>query len=229
MATMSTDALMTKLFKWTTKVEYEGVTFYLRIVGDSVLDDARREALLESRKLRRELRNTDGDDYLIYLDPLEDLDDSDLRDVIVSTAMRDVMRDYLNNTPRPVLPTLGDNPSQEEQENLEAEKEDRERVYIENMTAYVDQWRVGFEKTLESKDRAGLMVMAKKLRTDTACEQKFTDVFEEAVVCSSVYSDEKYTKRMFTPEQYAQLPFDLKSQLRNAYNTITIDPELLKN
>lgn len=225
----STDALMTKLFKWTTKVEYNGETLHMRIVGDSVLDDARREALLESRKLRRELRNPDSMDYLIYLDPLEDLDEAELRDVILVTSMRDVMREYLQNTPRPVLPALGDNPSQEDQENYEAEKEGREQVYIDNMTHHVDNWREGYAKTLEGKDRAALMTMAKKLRTDVACEQRFTEVFEEAVVCASVYTDQKYTKRMFTPEQYAELPFELKSQLRNAYNTITIDPELLKN
>lgn len=229
MATMNTDTLMSKLFKWTTKVEYNGLTFNLRIVGDSVLDDARREALLESRKLRRDLRNFDSTDYLIYLDPLEDLDDSELRDVIVSTAMRDVMRDYLQNTPQAVLPALGDNPSQEDQENYEAEKEERERTYIENMTAHVDQWRVSYEKTLENKDRSLLMAQAKKLRTDTACEQRFTEVFEESVVCASVYADEKHTRRMFTPEQYAELPFELKSLLRNAYNNITIDPDTLKN
>lgn len=226
---ISNDALMAKLFKWTTKVTYNDVVFYLRIVGDAVLDDARREGLLASRKLRRDLRDVDTTDYLIYIDPLEDLDDGELRDVIIGSAMRDVMREYLQTTPRPSLPTLPDNPSQEDQEEYESAKLERENDYISNMTESVEGWRKDFEKTLDGKERAHLMNMARKHTTDYACEQRFTEVFEDRVVASSIYSDDKYKARTFTVEQYQELPSELKTLLRNAYNNITIDPDSLKN
>src|SRR6185369_12635007 len=207
---ISNDALMAKLFKWTTTVEYNGVKFYQRIVGDSVIDDARREALLESRKLRRELCDTDSSDYLIYLDPLEDLDDTELRESVIIVAMRDIMREYLQNTPRPAILELPDNPSQELQEEYEAAHEEREKNYLADMTAHVDNWRVDFEKTLEGKDRNMIMGLAKKYRVDQACEDRFTQVFEDHVVCASIYADDKYKTRMFMLEQYKELPAELK-------------------
>lgn len=226
---LSNDALMAKLFKWTTVTDYRDIKFYQRIVGDAVIDDARREALLESRKLRRNLRNVDSTDYLIYIDPLEDLEDSELREMIVVVAMRDVMREYLQANPRAVLAPLGDNPSQEDQEEYEAAREQRDVDFVDNMTAHVEAWRVDFEKTLENKERTALMHMCRKVRVDDACEQCFTETFENQVVCASVYTDDKYKTRMFTLEQYMELPHELRTKLRNAYNTITIDPDSLKN
>lgn len=229
MAINSTDALMAKLFKWTTKIEYNGIVFYQRIVGDAVIDDARQEALLEASKMRRNLRNPDSTEYLIYLDVLEDLEDSEIRDNITGAAIRDTMREYIQSTPRPTLPALADHPSQEEQEEYELEKQRREDDYLANLTEYAEAWRKDFEKTLEGKDRAALVNLAKKYRTDQACEQRFTEVFEATVVCASIYTDDKYKTRMFTVDQYQELPSELKLLLRNSYNNINIDPDSLKN
>jgi hypothetical protein len=226
---VSNESLMAKLFKWTTITEYNGVKFYQRIVGDSVLDDARREALLAARKLRRSLRDVDSTEYLIYLDPLEDLSDEELKTGIVAMAMRDVMREYMQTTPRPSLDPISDNPTQEEQENYEAAKQERDDTYVNDMTAYVEDWQKGFEKTLEPRDHTALMNLAKKYRVDQACEQEYSDAFEDHVVSASIYTDDKYKTRLFTLEQYKELPSELKLLLRNAYNNITIDPDTLKN
>lgn len=226
---MNTETLMNRLFKWRTSVVIDGITFYVRVVGDQVIDDARKEALLESRKLRRALRDQESDDYLIYLDALQDLDDESLRNLVIVVAMRTIMREYLNTNPRPVLLPLGDNPTQEEQEQFEESKEAREQEYLAAMELYVEQWREDFTKTLEKRDTAYLLGMAKVNRIDQVCEEKFSNVFEEYVIAASLYSDDKYTKRMLTVPEYRELPSEIKSQLRDAYNNMSIGPDDIKN
>jgi hypothetical protein len=226
---MNTEALMAKLFRWHSTVEIQGTKFYVRIVSDQVTDDARREALLESRKLRRNLRDTNTDDYLIYIDPLNDLDDDQLRTLITTTSMREVMREYLNTNPRPVIIPLGENPSQEEQEEWESAKEGREAEYLAEMTTYVESWQKDFIGGLEKRDRQQLFNMAQKLRTDQVCEDKFSEVFEERVVAASVFIDDRYKVRMFTLEQYRELPTEIRQQLRDAYNNMSIAPDEIKN
>ena len=226
---MSIDALMTKLFSWKNHITIEGVDFYLRVVSDHVIDDARREALLAARKLRRTLRDTDSDDYLIYLDPLADLEDDGLRNLIIVVAMREVMREYLNTNPRPIIEPLGDNPTQEEQETYEETKENREGEYLAEMESYVANWRTDFEAGLQKRPRDYLLNMAKANRVDQICEEKFSSVFEDYVVANSIYTDDKYKTRMFTLEQYKELPSDIRLKLRDAYNSLSVSPEQIKN
>lgn len=226
---LNTEALMDKLFRWKTTVDIEGTTLYIRIVSDQVIDDARRIALLEARKLRRELRNPNTDDYLIYIDPLQDLDDDELRNLITSVAMRTVMRDYLNTNPRPRLTELGDNPTQAEQEEFEAEKESREAVYLKDMEEYVENWRSRFVETLNKRDHDYLFNFARNNRVDQVCEERFSEIFEEHVIAASIYEDAKYKNRVFTVEQFKQLPLEVRQKIRDAYNSMNIGADDIKN
>jgi hypothetical protein len=126
---MDTTQLMEKLFKWKGVVDYDGMQFYVRVVSDAVIEDARRFALLESRKLRKALRDTASDDYLIHIDLVHDLSDEDLRLSVINLSSRDVAREYVNLNPKSVLEPLGDYPTQEEQEQYEEAKERREIDY----------------------------------------------------------------------------------------------------
>lgn len=229
MAASNMDTLMAKLFRWKTSIDIEGVTFYIRIVSDQVIDDARKYALLGSRNLRRDLRNVNSDDYLIYLDPLADLDADQLRTLNTSIAMREIMRDYLNNNPRPQLDPLPTNPSQEMQEEHEAARLQREDDYIKGMTEYVENWREDYQEALAARDYDYLLNMARKNRVDQVCEEKFSSMFEEYVVCESVFTDKNYKEKMFTLDQFRELPNDVRVKLRDAYNNISIAPDQVKN
>lgn len=226
---LNTEALMAKLFRWKSHVTIEGIDFYIRVVSDQVIDDARREALLAARKLRRDLRNPDSDDYLIHLDPLADLDTKELQNLVIVVAMREIMRDYLNTNPRPVITPLGDNPTQEEQEEFEAAKESREAEYLADMEAYVANWRTDFEAGLVKRTDEQLLHMARANRIDQVCEERFSAIFEDYVVAASIYTNDTYKTKMFTPEQYKELPSEIRQKLRDAYNNMSVSPEQIKN
>lgn len=229
MAQFNTEALMNKLFKWKTVVEFEGSKFPMRVVSDQVVDDARRYALIESRKLRRNLRDESSDDFLIHLDPLRDLDVDDYINVILFAAIRETMRTYMQNNPRPVMEALPDDATQEQQEEFEAAKEVRDEQYIADMQEYVKAWQEDFKTTLESKTRNQLETLARRYRTDAICEEFFTGVFEEYIVSSSIYTDEKYREKQFTLEQFKNLPIALRSKLVDAYRNLAITSDDVKN
>jgi len=225
---MNTD-LIQKLFNPKKTVEYKGTKFYMRVVTDQVIGEAQRQSLIEARKLRRSLRDVNSDDYLVHLDPIMDLTAEQIVDAMALTVSRDVMREYVQRTPRPVIEALGDYPTQEQQEEYEAAKTEREMQYIEDMNSYMQQWLVDYRAALQSRSLEELQHMYKQARVDRVCEDKFTEEFEARVVAASLYSDEKYKARLFELDQYLELPDEVRQFLRNEYNNLTISPDELKN
>jgi len=225
---MSTD-IFTKLFDWKKAVDYKGNKFYIRIVSESVVNDAQRYALLESRKLRKLLRDSNTDDYLIYLDSISDLEDDEVVAVAVMAASRDVMRDYMNANPKPQIDPLPDNATQEDLENYEQAKEERDELYIKNMQESVEAWRVDFTNMITNQPRDKKEAIARKHRIDRITEDRFTQEFEDYIVASSIYEDKEYKKRALSLEQYKSLPADVKTFFKDSYNSITIGADDVKN
>jgi len=223
-----TSDLFKKLFNWKSHVVINGVDFYVRIVGDQVVDEARKKALLSSRRLRRDLRDENSDAYLMYLDIVSEMETQDVIDSIIVMEARDYMREYIQQTPRPPLPDLPEYPTQEQQEEYEAAKEEREDDYIEQMKINVDAWREDLEKVLKKMKRESLESRWKKGVTDKVCSDEFTAIFEDYLVASGTYLDEGFNVRAFTYEQYRSLPSDVKQSLRDTYDNISMDTEDLK-
>jgi len=221
--------LLSKLFKWKKHIQYEGVDFYLRIVGDQTIEDTRQAALVESRKARRALRDKASNEYLIHLDPMHDLDDEELMSVIVLMAARDVYRDYTAVTPKQIIEPLQDNPTLEEQEQYQEALETRDKEYIQHVQDYVEQWRVKFMEGLQKAPREILERQYAKYRTDRVCEEVFNRTFEDHLVAASVYTDSEYTKRAFTYDEFRSLPNEVREVFRDAYTSMNIEPDDLKN
>lgn len=229
MATTS-DQIFSKLFNFKTSFAARGITFYMRVVNDSVVDDARSGALLESRKMRRSLRDPNTTEYLIHLDVINDFTDEELKNLITVNASRDVMREYIQNTPRPQLDPLPTNPTQEQQEEHEAAKNEREEVYWNNLDEHLKQWRDTFMAGLDARDRKYWEFMARRYQTDMICEQVFTEYFEDYVAWNSLYTDDKYKTKVFDSlDAYKQLPADLRAELRAKYNDLTVGADDVKN
>lgn len=226
---ISNEALMAKLFRWKTSVDFNGVSFYLRVVSDATVEDARKYALLNSRQMRRSLRNSNTDEYMIYLDQYDDFTKSELNAFIQIAASKETMREYLSNNPRPQLDQLPDSPTQEQIEEYEAARQANQEEYIKTMQDSIEVWRVDFEKALDTQTEDALRAMARKYRTDEVCENVFNAEFEAFIVASSVYGDDKYSRQLFTVTEYKNLPTEVKDVLYNAYNNMNIAADDVKN
>lgn len=224
-----TQDIMERLFLWKTEVTYRGTTFHQRIVSDATIEDARQHALVASRKLRRDLRNKESDSYLIYLDPINDLNDEDLRNAIVYGESRDVMSDFIRSTPRRVVDKPGDGATLEDQELYQEELEKRDTEYGEELKRHIDLWEVDYRRNMEKWDRERLTYQYTQLQTDSVCNAKFTEVFEQFVLAASVYLDGKFKQRAFTNEEFASLPESVRQMFRDSYNNINIGADDIKN
>lgn len=226
---INNESLLNKLFRWKKQVEYNGVTFYVRIVGDAVIEDARKYALMESRKFRKKLHDQNSDEYFLFLDPFNDFTDDELNASAQISASRQIMEDYLRNNPKPIMESLGDNPSQEQIEQYEEAKEQRDEDYIKGMQQYVEDWRKNFEDNLSKQSHDALIKLVQRYEIENRCGAVYTDAFETYVVAASVYKDPQYKDRMFTVDDYKSLPTEVKRLLYDTYNTINISTEDLKN
>ncbi len=226
----TSEQIFSKLFNFKTSFVVRGITFHMRIVPDSVVEDARSQALLHARKMRRALRDPNTEEYLIYLDVLNDFTDEELKNLITVNASRDIMRRYVQDTPRPILDPLGDNPSQAEQEEFEASKQQREDEYFEGLENHMAAWRKEFLVGLEKRDRQYWEFMARRHQTDMVCEQEFTAFFEDYVVSHSLYTDDKFKTRLFdSVDAYKELPSEIRDELRDKYQKLTVDTDDVKN
>ena len=225
----SQEALLEKLFRWKRTVEYNGVTFYIRIVSDATIDDGRKYALLQSRKLRRDLRDMSSDAFLMYLDPFVDYNDEELTATIITAAARPFIREYFTNTIRPVIEPPAEGATQEQLEQYEEAKEQRDAAYVKEMDAAVKQWRADFDTMLKQRSHDDLLRMAFRYETDVRCENVYTQEFEDYIVSASVYKDASYKERMFTLEEYKNLPTEIKRLLYTTYNDMSLGAEDIKN
>lgn len=220
--------LISKLFEFTKEVKIKNQKLYLRIPGDNVVEEARRESLLESRKLRRSLRTPDSDDYLIHLDPVEDYDKDEIIAMCLTLGMRDVMRTYIQTHPKPQLTSLGDNPSLEDQEQHEAEKVQRDIDYNDNMRLHIENWRDSYNKTLNNMDIEQVKNVYKRLKTERVCEDTFNREFEDRIMTYSIYTDKDHKKPAFTIDEYRNLPSNIKTELQEEYGSISLGSDELK-
>lgn len=225
----SNESLLAKLFRWRTTVTYNGVTFYIRVVSDATVEDARKYGLLAARKLRKLLRDVNSDDYMLYLEVYDDYTRDDLSAAIQVAASREVMREYLNANPRQQLEPLPDNPTQEQYEEHEAAKETRDDEFIVGMQEHVEAWRVDFEKRLADMTDDALRAAARRYRIDDLCETAFNREFEAYVVSASVYADDRYTKRAMSVDEYKELPTEVQRILYDAYNNMNVSADDIKN
>lgn len=226
---MSTSELIQKLFTWKTEFEYRDTKWYQRIVPDSVVEDARKHALVESRRLRQKLRDETSDEYLIYIDPVQDLTDEEIKAALTFVTGREAMQDYVRTTPKPVISAPADGATLEEQERYEADMDERDRQYIEDVREYVSRIENEYRVKLQTATREILVREYRKIQTDQVCETKFQEEFELFLLSASIFTDAKYRNRAFSYNEFKELPTDVRQHFRDMYNSINVDQESVKN
>lgn len=221
-------ALLDKFLKWKQIVNFNGMNFYQRVVPQHVMEEARKVALMESRKMRRLLRDPNSEEYLMYLDIVSDLDNADIIEAIAARAVNEAIEDYVRTNPRPVVPK----PSEEDLEALERyqqEKEEAEKNYLDDLEAYS---RTIYERVTESVkglNREELEGRYKKVQTDVICDRVFSEKFESFVLANSLFLDKDFKKPAFSFEEFCDLPSDVRGFFRKSYNQINMTYEELKN
>lgn len=221
-------ALLDKFFNWKHNIVYRGVTFHQRLVSQKVIEEARKYAILASRKMRQKLRDPNSDEYVIYIDPVNDLTDEEVREFLAQNAMREAIEEFIKANPKPVTPQPQDD-SLAEIERYEEEKERNEKAYFDTMQEHATGVYEKVLNGLANVDRQGLLDRYWRVQTDRVCEDLFSSEFEDYILAASLFLDEGFKKRAFTLEEFKELPSDARAFFRQSYNAVAMTYDELKN
>lgn len=228
------DVNIKKLFYWHKPVEIFDdadeviLKVYMRVVGDSELQQARAAALRESAKFRKLLKN-DEDTRLSYIPEYEDYTTEDLISAILALLTPEVTRDAVLNVTVPMPKEPKSDADLEEQEEYRKKVDEWPLLRKKAIDDCVLNKLTEYEKIYKEYARDKLEEEHERLLISELCKNKMINTFRDYCIYFGVYSDENFTSRYFNNfEEFINLPTSYKEQFINAYETLDIDTEELK-
>lgn len=200
----------------------EPLKVYLRVAGDADLDQIRRYALKESKKLR------DSKELEALVPSMEDLTDEELISFIVLNQATEIYKEAEREVE---IKFPRDNPTAtlEEEERREEEVEtyfDRlHDAVIQRTNEIVAERKEG----LRGNKRERLLRLCVNASVNRLAEDYMLKAFNEALLYFTCFIDDKFTEKVFDSIEAARnaAPF-LKEQLISAYNILYLKDTDLK-
>ena len=229
---------ISKLFKWKkeyTLVDSQGnpvvdeddkeITVYIRVIGDNDLDEAKKFALRESRKLRNKYRASPEE----ILPDMDELTSTELATLVTlneasflyKQAERETTLPYPNST----------NSLHIEDEEIYLEKLDS---YFEDLIIAVDERAqklfIETKAKYESMPIDRLRTRARNTYIDKIVEAEIVKFYNDAILFYAIYEDEACEKRVFSDiDDVRNTSRLLKEQLYTEYSKLVLtDLELKK-
>ena len=229
---------ISKLFKWKTAYTIIGldgepvldeagekITVYIRVIGDNDLDEAKKYALRESRKLRTRYRLNPED----VLPDMDDLLPSELASLIVLNEASYLYKQAERNTVIP-YPHSMDTLHIEDEEEFLAKLD----TYFEDLVVAIDEkaQKLFLEKKeyYEAMPIENLLKRAKNTYIDKIVETEIIKFYNDAILYFAVYDDEECTEKVFTDyDSVSNSSKILKDLLYSEYSKLVLtDIELKK-
>jgi hypothetical protein len=227
---------ISKLFKWTRKIDIKDGdkildTVYMRLVGDADYQEARGMALRYSRDLRIKMRKIDSEEYKSNFSDIDSLTKDELGMGITIGELSDYRDEALMHIVEKDPPELPDNPTLEQQEEHEVKLTEIRNKRIKDIADFID--KKAEEKKVELdkiEDTAKLKELYVHSVINVKCTEEFTRVFREYQVYKGTHKDSGLKDLAFDSfEEFNDSAPQLKSQLLNAYITLELTGEELKN
>lgn len=232
---------ITTLFRWSKEIEIKDIKgavrskIYLRLVGDYDYNEAQKRALAESRKLRKLFRDNTSVEYDSLFADIDTLEKENLINSIILYEFNEIRDKVLDEAePQKTLEDfsddLEDDATQEDRENVQVKYDDYIKSRVEKLQGKFDEESELKREVLEllSDD------VLKKRYIDSSinyrCGQFFSEKFRDYCVYLGTYLDDKFKTRVFKDfSEFLNCSTLLKNQLLEAYTSLTVSGEDLKN
>jgi hypothetical protein len=226
-----------KLFKWKTAYTILGasgtpvlddtgveITVYIRVIGDNDLDEAKKYALRESKKLRTQYREHPED----ILPDVDSLTQSELAALVVLNEASYLYKQAERDTTIPY-------PNSMDSLHIEDEEVFLEKLdsYFEDLVAAIDEKAQKLftdRKTYyETLSLDVLQARAKNTYIDRLIEADLVKLYNDAILYYAIYYDEACTEKVFKdiPEVRNSSKV-LKEQLYTEYSKLVLTDTDLK-
>jgi hypothetical protein len=232
---------LSELFRWHKKIEIKNgndvvSTVYIRLVGDRDYQDARLYALKDSKDMRIKLRNSESPEYQSSFFDLNSMTKEELVNTILYSELPlfrdDAVVKYPDKEPIDMsdVSATPDNPSLEDQEKLLSAKKKQIDDRVENLTKYMEQKSNERREALNKLSIDDIKNLYKEAAISVRCNEIFTTTFRDYQVYRGTFDDVNYTSPSFSSfEELKNASPLLKSQLVDAYTSLEINGEDLKN
>lgn len=235
-------ASLKDLLKYKEKVEIKnqsGKTLksvWIRLLGDEDLTRAYKLARVASTDKRAALTNPDTIDFKDEVAILGDFPRQDLIDVIKQSNQNKFTSEAFVKVNREEAIKLEDiavepdAPTLEEQELMDKKIQDQEDAYQKKIDEYVELRLSELAASLESKSDEEVLKMAQKEYSNILPLQTFMSELSAQKVFLGTFQDEACKTQEFeSVHDFKNAHPYVKEQLVNAYNSLEISPDDIKN
>lgn len=230
------DVDITPIFNWGRVFELIGdsdekpeAIIYMKLLGDADLNRSRVFALRESGDLRRRLKDKTSDEYLAYIQDINDVEVSDMIGLITVFSLRDITKKAKDQVfiKRPKSPKS--DASLEEMETFQKEVDEYPKKREDAIKSFIEKETALLRESLQKESKDAVYGKYIKLLMNELCEKKALDSFREMQTYLGCYKDSEYKEKFFGSfEEFANLPTEMKNRFMDAYSSLDIDPTELK-
>lgn len=187
----------------------DGRVIYLRSLSDNEMKLRQKAAMIASRSKRVELRDENSAAFLEFLAPLNDEEEGNLIQAILSMSRPDISGEAEDRYPLVHMPYPDDAELEERLDIDEQRKEHRVRV-MDDRRKYIEGREKEREKELEGWDRERLIGACKEKVISNQLMVAYLEEHERQLILLGCFTDKKRTKPFFkTTEEATSLNKDI--------------------
>lgn len=211
-------------------------TVWIRVVGDTDLQESYRLGRIASANRRKALLDTESITYKDELGPIDEASKEDCISVIVSSRERDYQALAETNVERPELPKIDevavdpDAPTLAEQEALDKKTYDVMKEYEEAKVEYVNNKVNELKVELDNLPIEEIRTIAKQESTNILALTAFLLEVQDQKIFRAVFSDKFCKEREFESiDEFRNTHEAIKEILYREYANLEIAGDDVKN
>jgi len=225
---------ISKLFNWGKVFELVGnddttTLVYMRILGDADINKARVYALRKSAELRKALKNTDSDEYMISVKDFDDLTVDNLVNLVIVFSTREITQNMWKTvkikSPKPPKSDASLEELEKYQKDIDEFPKKREKAIQDAMEKELKV----LDKSLRAKTKEELYKQYLSSLVNELCEQRVLQSFKEISTYLGCYKDDEYKDRFFESlDEFLNLETEQKLEFMRTYQMLEVGTEEIK-
>lgn len=229
------DVDISKLFTWGKEGvifdvdNNEIMKFYIRLIGDADINQARVHALRKSAEIRKKLRETQSDEYLAYIPDFEVVSKEQLIGALLMLKAKEIGENVAKEVKVPFPSEPDSDATLEAQEAYQKELDDYPNKVNKEIEEKVRAQLEKEDLKIKGLDKEILFEEYKAYMVNDICEKTMYEDFKNSCVYYGTYKDSSCEERLFTSSvEVGSFPSEIKKQFVDAYSELEINTDFLK-
>ena len=217
------------------KTGKEETKVWIRLLGDEDIKETYRISRIASAAKRASLRDEESLDYKESIAQLQELSQTDLKELIVAEAENRFITEAPVLVDRENLPEIEeiaaepDAPTLEEQEKFDKKVETQDEVFLKALSGYVDTKKAELRVELDALSEEEIFSRGKKTMENIQPLQVFAEELNNQRGFRATYIDKNCKIRGFTDiDDFKNADSSLKQQIIDAYEALDLSTDDIK-